>query len=107
LNTGSLFLCLCLSFGVGESPRDPWLAEDKLMHFAASFAATALGASAARATGLDAGRSALAGAVMGGGLGLWKEVQDHRRPEGFFSYRDIVWDLAGVGAATTLMTQVR
>nr|MBA2668806.1 DUF2279 domain-containing protein [Gemmatimonadota bacterium] len=100
-------LCLCLSFSTGEPPRDPWLAEDKLMHFAASFAATALSASAARATGLDAGRSALAGAVVGSGLGLWKEVQDHRRPDGFFSYRDVVWDIAGVGAATTVMSRVR
>jgi uncharacterized protein YfiM (DUF2279 family) len=77
------------------------------MHFAVSFAATALSASAARATGLDAGRSALAGAVVGSGLGLWKEVQDHRRPDGFFSYRDVVWDIAGVGAAATVMSRVR
>jgi putative lipoprotein len=107
LNTGALFLCLCLSFGTGESPRDPWLAEDKLMHFAASFAATSISASAARATGLSPGRSALAGAVVGSGLGLWKEVQDHRRPDGFFSYRDMAWDLAGVGAATMVMSRVR
>ncbi|CAN5688028.1 hypothetical protein BH23GEM6_BH23GEM6_05290 [soil metagenome] len=107
MNTSGLILCFCLSLSAGQQPRDPWFAEDKLMHFAASFAATTLSASAARSAGLEPGHSALLGAATGSGFAIWKEVHDHRRPDGFFSYRDLVWDFAGIGAATGVMRRVR
>lgn len=107
MNAGALVLCLCLSFATGERPRDPWVAEDKLMHFAASFAATSLGASAARSAGLQPGPSVAAGAAFAGGLGVWKEIRDRSRPPGFFSYRDLLWNAAGIGAAVGIMQQVR
>jgi uncharacterized protein YfiM (DUF2279 family) len=107
MNAASLVVCLCLSIATGSPPRDPWLAEDKFMHFAASFAATTLAASAARTTGLTREQSTLAGAGAAASLGLWKEIADQRRPGGFFSYRDIVWDAAGIGAAVGMMRQVK
>jgi putative lipoprotein len=107
MNPASFVLCLCLSFATGQPPRDPWVSEDKLMHFAASFAATTLAASAARTAGLDPERSTVAGAVAAAGIGVWKEVDDHRRPGGFFSFRDLLWDAAGIGAAAGVMRQVR
>jgi uncharacterized protein YfiM (DUF2279 family) len=107
MNAGALVLCLCLSFSIGEPPRDPWFSEDKLMHFAASFAATTLAASAARSAGLDRGGSTVAGAIAAGGVGVWKEIEDHRRPGGFFSTRDLVWDAAGIAAAALLMQRTR
>jgi uncharacterized protein YfiM (DUF2279 family) len=107
MNAGALMLCLCVSFATGSPPRDAWFGEDKLMHFAAAFAATTLSASAARATGLEAGSSAVVGAAVGGGFSIWKEIHDHRRPDGFFSYRDLVWDAGGIATATLVMRQVR
>jgi len=107
VNVAGLVLCFCLSLPAAQRPSDPWLGEDKLMHFAASFAVTTLSASAARSAGLEPERSALVGAAVGSGIAVWKEVHDHHRPDGFFSYRDLVWDFAGIGAATRLMQRVR
>lgn len=103
----SILFCLCLSIAPGARPADPWLAEDKLKHFFASFAATTLSASAARTAGADQGTSVVFGSAAGVGFSVWKEVQDHRRPGGFFSYRDLVWDMAGVGAGAALLRQTR
>ncbi len=107
MSPGMLVLCLCLSLRVGEPPRDPWFSEDKVMHFAASFAATAFAASTARSVGLDRGQSTLAGALAAGGVGVWKEMEDQRRPEGFFSTRDLVWDAAGIAAAAAVLGRTR
>lgn len=95
-----LLLCLCLS--LSPAP-DRWVGEDKWKHFFASFAATSMGASAARLTGLDARASLWVGVGTGAGFGVWKEVRDHRTPGGSASLRDIGWDAAGVGAATALL----
>lgn len=108
MNPAALSLCLCLSLNVGAAapPPDRWLAEDKLKHFFASFAATTLASGAARAAGLDALDSARAGAGFGLGAGLWKELRDVRRGDPF-SYRDLAWDVAGVGAAVAVVRQAR
>jgi uncharacterized protein YfiM (DUF2279 family) len=107
VNASGLILCFCLSISSGQAPRDPWFAEDKLMHFAASFAATTMGASVARSAGLEPGPSAMLGAATGSGFAVWKEIHDHRRPDGFFSYRDLVWDFGGIAVATEMMRRVR
>jgi len=86
---------------------DRWLAEDKFKHFFASFAVTLLAAGAARAAGLEARESMVAGAGTGVGAGVWKEVRDAGRPGGHFSVRDLVWDLAGVGAGIAVTAQAR
>ena len=99
-------LCLCLSFQ-GSPARDRWIGEDKWKHFFASFVVTSISASAARAAGLDPAPSAWVGAGVGVGAGLWKELRDRRRPDATPSLKDGVWDLAGVGASTALLRQVR
>jgi uncharacterized protein YfiM (DUF2279 family) len=99
-------LALCLSLGAGAEP-DRWLAEDKWKHFFTSFVATTLAASGARAAGVDAQRSLWAGVGVGMGVGVWKEVRDHRLPHGHFSVRDLVWDAAGVGVAAAVVAQSR
>lgn len=105
MSLAPLLLCLCLS--VGDPPRDRWFSEDKLKHFVASFVITSLSASGARAAGLDAGASTWVGAGVGAGFGVWKEIRDARLPDATVSARDLVWDLAGVGAASAMMHQVR
>ena len=102
-----LLFCLCLSLSLQQEPRDRWIGEDKLKHFFTSFAATAISASAARLVGMDARTAAWAGAGAGGALGVWKEIRDAATPAGRASFRDLVWDGAGVAAGTAVMLQVR
>lgn len=99
-------LCLCLSFSNPEPP-DRWFAEDKVKHFATSFAATTLAAGGARMAGLDVREAAYAGAGTAAVLGVWKEVRDARTPGASASLRDIVWDGAGIAVGTAAMLQVR
>ena len=110
MNPLTPILCLCLSIAAPRQqaePRDRWIAEDKFKHFFASFVVTSLSAGAARAAGLDPAPSAWVGAGVGVTAGVWKEVRDHRRQDAAVSLKDGVWDLAGVGAATALVRQVR
>lgn len=100
-------LMLCLSFGSGDRPPDPWFAEDKWKHFVASFVVTSISASGARMVGVDADDSVLVGAAAGSGAAVWKELRDANRPEGFFSVPDLVWDFAGIGAGAAVLSQIR
>lgn len=99
-------LCLCLSFSAQEPP-DRWFAEDKAKHFLTSFAATTVSAGGARMLGLGARDAAYAGAGAAAGLGVWKEIRDLRQPAGTASFKDLVWDGAGIGAGMAVMLQVR
>lgn len=103
-----LAVCFCLSLPVGGPPQeDRWVGEDKVKHFLASFVATSLAAGVARAAGADAEASAWAGAGAGATLGVWKELRDRGREGATPSARDLVWDAAGVTAATAVLLQVR
>lgn len=104
MNLAPLLLCLCLS--TSAPPADRWFAEDKLKHFFASFVATSLSASAARAVGLSPAQSAWVGAGVGTAAGVWKEWRDHSVRDAAPSFRDLTWDLAGVAAAAAVVRQV-
>jgi uncharacterized protein YfiM (DUF2279 family) len=99
-------VCLCLSLSA-PPPRDKWLAEDKLKHMFASFVVTTISSSAIRAAGASSSTSVWAGAAVGVGAGAWKELTDLRRRGETASYKDFVWDVAGVGAASVLVRQAR
>lgn len=107
MNLCMLVFCLALQQGRPQAPADRWVAEDKWKHFFASFAVTALSAAAVRAAGANTETSALVGAGVGAGFGVWKEVRDLRRPGGSASFRDLVWDAAGVGAGAAVALQAR
>ena len=104
-------LMLCLSLGGGPTapaqPEDRWFGEDKLKHFVTSFIVTSLASSGARAAGLDNDASLLVGAGTGAGLGLWKEWSDRNAEGSTASIRDVVWDVAGVGAAAAIQAQTQ
>jgi uncharacterized protein YfiM (DUF2279 family) len=102
-------LCLSLSLPVqGKTPPpDRWIGEDKWKHFFTSFVATSLSATAARAAGLKPEQSAYVGAGVGGGFGVWKELRDRRTPGQTASFRDLVWDAAGIGAGTVVALRAR
>ena len=103
----NLFFCLCLSLSLPQEPADRWFAEDKFTHFLSSFAATTIAAGGARLAGFEATESAWIGAGAGATIGTWKEVRDMNSPLGRASFRDLVWDGAGIAAGTAAMLQVR
>jgi uncharacterized protein YfiM (DUF2279 family) len=84
---------------------DGWLSEDKVKHFAFSYALTAGTAAGARLFA-DADASVVMGAALGVAAGIAKEIYD-RRSHGTASLRDLVWDIAGVGAGVLIMQQAR
>lgn len=96
---------LCVSLFTGGSPGDRWLGVDKVKHFFASFVVTSLSASGARAAGLSAEQSLAAGVGIGTGVGVWKEIRDHRQPGETASFRDLVWDGVGVAAGAVVVSQ--
>lgn len=100
-------LFLCLSFGRSDAPqpRDPFFGEDKFKHFVTSFIVTSLAASGARAAGLDHDSALLVGVGTGAAVGIGKEVRDLGREDARASINDIVWDLAGVGAAAAVASR--
>lgn len=107
MNACILFLCLSLGRPDAPQPPDRFFGEDKLKHFVTSFIVTSLAASGARAAGLDHESSVLVGAGTGTAVGLLKEVSDHGREGSTASLYDVVWDLAGVGAAAALQARAQ
>lgn len=85
--------------------EDRWLAEDKLQHFALSFAATQMGYGGARFA-LDREPAVAVAATVAVGLGLAKEVRDVRAG-GPFSLKDLAWDAAGVALGVLFVRRVR
>lgn len=90
-----------------DPPRDRWLGEDKLKHFAVSFVVTSLAASGARTAGLSRDASTLVGVGTGVGVGAWKEWRDRGTPGATPSLRDLAWDAAGVGLAGAIQQQTK
>ena len=83
-------------------PGDGWFSRDKLKHFLVSAFTQSVGYATLQAAGADR-TTALAGATAFTlTLGVGKEVAD-REGGGRFSRRDLVWDVAGAGAATLLL----
>lgn len=87
--------------------RDRFFAEDKLMHFFTSFAATSLAASGARVAGFDARDSRRIGVATGAVLGVGKEIYDLDRPGETASVLDLVWDAGGVALGAAVANQIR
>jgi uncharacterized protein YfiM (DUF2279 family) len=87
--------------------RDRFFAEDKLMHFFTSFAATSLAASGARAVGFDARDSRRIGMATGAVLGIGKEIHDLGRPGQTASVLDLIWDAGGVALGAAVANQIR
>lgn len=77
------------------------------MHLVTSFVVTSISASAARTAGFGPDASIAVGVTVGAGAGIWKELRDLRGPQRLFSYRDLVWDAAGIGAAAAVLEQTR
>ena len=97
-----LFLVFTLH---GNAPApDSWFGVDKVKHAALAAFVQSMSYSTLRATGVHHG-AALAGASgVTAGLSLGKEWWDSRG-HGTPSARDLVWDAAGAGAASLLLSK--
>lgn len=110
MNACLLFLGLVLGCSREEAapaqdPPDAWLAEDKIQHFTVSMAATTMGYGAGRLA-LDHDQARTTAAATAFALGIAKELADVRRG-GPFSFKDLVWDAAGVGLGLILVNRIR
>jgi uncharacterized protein YfiM (DUF2279 family) len=85
---------------------DRWFAEDKMRHLSMAFASTSFGHAAARAAGIGSGTATALGAAAAAVASVGKEVFD-RRAGGIFSYRDLVWDAAGILLAIGMLGNAR
>ena len=100
--TGCLLTSGCASLTTG---RDPWLGRDKGQHFAAAFLISAGGGSMLRQNGMDASDAGFAGFGVALSMGLGKEWYDRSVRRSFWSWRDLVWDVAGAAAGAWLVME--
>lgn len=111
-------LALALTLGCADTPthqdtasfqhtvlEDRWLAEDKLRHFALSFAATGMTYGGARVV-VDHDAAAVTAVATALALGLAKELRDRNAGQ-HLSLKDLVWDLGGVALGFALIRHIR
>ncbi len=99
-------LMLVVTLAGGPHPADAWLGQDKVKHFFSAFFVQSLTYGALRATGVSHGLSLSGATAASATASIGKEVWDlhgHGTP----SVRDLVWDAAGAGAATSLLVRVQ
>ena len=85
---------------------DKWLAPDKLEHFGVSAYLSALSYEIYHRFYNNGEKSSLyfsCGLTFSFGLG--KEIHDQRRPDGEFSYKDLVADVLGIAAGLWIATR--
>jgi uncharacterized protein YfiM (DUF2279 family) len=104
-----LLLTFRLTFsGAAPVPTTPdrWFAEDKVQHLFLSFAVTNLTNGTARLVGIDRGPAQVTAGLTAGAAGIGKELYD-ASTGGHFSFKDLVWDGAGIAAGLTLVSHAR
>ena len=84
-------------------PRDHWFGADKLKHFFVAAFTQSVTYSALQAVKVKHGDALAAAWVVTAGVSVAKEIHD-RRTTGLFSVRDLVWDAAGAGVASLLLS---
>jgi putative lipoprotein len=104
LRSVPVLVALVVTLGQPRAPRagdaDPWFGPDKTLHFEAAGSLAIVGyAGAAMATPERPWRAA-AGAALGIGAGIGKELWD-REGHGDASWRDLSWDV--IGAVTGVL----
>lgn len=80
------------SYGVEQT----WTSRDKLYHFALSGAGAAAVYSGARWIGVGRRTTIWLSVGLVGAAGVVREVSDRRRPDKYFSEKDLLWNAAGI-----------
>src|SRR4051794_5082921 len=81
------------------APPDHWFGSDKLKHFFLAEFTQSVTYSALQLAGVRHDHALASAWVVTAGVSVGKELHD-RKVKGLFSVRDLVWDVAGAGAAT-------
>ncbi|HPC35946.1 MAG TPA: DUF2279 domain-containing protein [Candidatus Marinimicrobia bacterium] len=97
---------------VGEitksQPEDRWFAMDKLKHFSTSFyLTTTLFYGQNRIFDVKSDKANRNAAGLTISLGVLKEIRDLNQKENYFSWRDLVVDILGVGAAIFFINGIK
>lgn len=93
--------------GGGSPPvRNTWFGADKVKHFVTSFFVQSVSYGVLRLAGARPDASLAGAAAVTAVVGVGKEVHD-RRSYGLFSAGDLLWDAAGIGAATAVLSHAR
>ncbi|HEY0971307.1 MAG TPA: hypothetical protein VGE02_10120 [Gemmatimonadales bacterium] len=94
---GALIFSLALA-----PPGDSWFGGDKVKHFLVSAFTQSVAFATLQAAGADRAPALVGATAATISVGIGKELVD-RRTGGRASGRDLVWDLAGAGAATVVL----
>jgi uncharacterized protein YfiM (DUF2279 family) len=86
------------------APPDNWFGSDKLKHFFLAAFTQTVAYSAFQAARVHHDQALVGAWAVTATVSVAKEVHD-RRSYGLFSYRDLVWDAAGAGVATLVITK--
>ena len=86
------------------APPDNWFGSDKLKHFFLAAFTQTVAYSALQAARVHHDQALVGAWAVTATVSVAKEVHD-RRSYGLFSYRDLVWDAAGAGVATLVITK--
>jgi putative lipoprotein len=99
----TLVLVGMLRVGTGDS----WFGTDKIKHFFLSAFVQSLSYSVIQVT-TKGSRSSLmlSASATTAAVGVGKEIHDSRM-KGEFSFRDLAWDAAGIGAASVMLRNTR
>jgi uncharacterized protein YfiM (DUF2279 family) len=101
-----LALVIGLHRGDEHPGGDRWLSPDKAKHFFLAAFVQSVTYSSLRTAGLT-GDASLAGAsAVSVSASIGKEVRD-RRQGGVISAKDLVWDAAGIAAASVVLRRAR
>lgn len=96
---------IVLAFALSlHAPARPSVAPDKLKHFFLSAFVQSVSYSALRLARVDHDGALVTASAATVAVGIGKEVYD-RRSGRAFDARDLVWDLAGAGAAAAVLEQ--
>jgi putative lipoprotein len=87
--------------------NDRWLAQDKMLHFAVSGIISGLTAHAAKNNGSGRCEAAAVGFGVSISIGASKEIYDKYERKTGYSYRDMVWNVAGSTVGSLLGSRCR
>lgn len=85
---------------------DGWFGADKLKHFFMSAFIQSMAYSSARAVGVSHDGAFISATAATVGFGIGREIYDGRVKRSF-SYKDLVWDGAGLAAGAILVNNAR
>jgi putative lipoprotein len=103
VSRGARVALLVLSFPLAA---DGWFGADKMKHFFMSAFIQSMAYSSARAAGASHDGAFVAATTATVGFGVGREIYDGRVKRAF-SYKDLVWDGAGLAAGMALVNNAR